>query len=343
MIIHPAYRTIILRLEPDRGVEKLMLKNCQTYERFVGMTRLELQKLLYRKIRDKEKYSRMIDLFVQRATGSLGGKGVLLFDKKNSKFVCENGVWFIELKLHSGEKVRVMVMKTGVPYYNVIDKFSKWPFMVTRENAKWLAYVSIPMKEKIENKVVGIDFNVKNWVAAGRTGRPVFFDASKYSAEIKRIQRLISRAMSRGNNNVGELYEKREAVVKRAHGNFLKAIREAFGVCTLAIEDVKTIYRLREKRNRMINNWLYSKTALRRFALRALAHGFNVVEVNPFGTSRTCFRCGSEATVYGDHDRLIKCEKCGLKDYNRDLNAARNIAARGEREVGVENRMFVAT
>jgi len=48
--------------------------------------------------------------------------------------------------------------------------------------------------------------------------------------------------------------------------------------------------------------------------------------VNPTGTTTTCHRCGSKVTIYGRSKRLIKCSGCGLKDYNRDLNAARNIA-----------------
>lgn len=217
------------------------------------------------------------------------------------------------------------MMKSEVPYYDVIDELAQWPFMVTKENDKWFAYVSIPVKSNVKKRVVGIDFNLNKWVAATVNGKPLFFDALEYSAEIDRIQRLISRAMGR-NDNVEELYERREAVVKRAHGNFLAAIKKKFGLCTLAIEDIEELYKLTRKENRMINNWLYTKTALRKFALRAMAHGFNLVEVNPFGTTRTCFRCGGEVTTYGDHDRLIECKKCGLRDYNRDLNAARNIA-----------------
>jgi transposase len=84
-----------------------------------------------------------------------------------------------------------------------------------------------------------------------------------------------------------------------------------------------------EKDSRMINNWLYSKTALRQFALRAMAKGFDVVEVDPKDTSRLCHKCGSPVKIYGKHERLIECGFCGYRDYNRDLNSARNIAKRG--------------
>jgi transposase len=39
--------------------------------------------------------------------------------------------------------------------------------------------------------------------------------------------------------------------------------------------------------------------------------------------------------IYGKHERLIACEKCGYKDYNRDLNSARNIAKKGMENVEI--------
>jgi transposase len=115
-------------------------------------------------------------------------------------------------------------------------------------------------------------------------------------------------------------------IVKLAHGNFLSKIKEKYGICTLAIEEIETIYKLVKKESKMINNWLFSKTALRQFALRAMAKGFNVVEVEPKDTTKLCHKCRNPVKIYGKHNRLISCEVCGYKDYNRDLNSARNIA-----------------
>lgn len=119
-----------------------------------------------------------------------------------------------------------------------------------------------------------------------------------------------------------------QEIVKLTHGNFLAEIKKRYGICTLAIEDISTMFKLTEKDNAMINNWLYKKTAMRKFVLRAMAKGFQVIEVDPRNTTKTCFRCGSSVKIYGRTKRLIRCDNCGLKDYNRDLNSARNIAKR---------------
>ena len=55
---------------------------------------------------------------------------------------------------------------------------------------------------------------------------------------------------------------------------------------------------------------------------KAKLEGIEVRYVNPKNTSITCHRCGYVTHVEG---REYRCPKCGLK-YNRDLNAAINVA-----------------
>jgi len=149
----------------------------------------------------------------------------------------------------------------------------------------------------------------------------------EYEEAIDELQRKIGRAYQKKDyERANRLHKKITEIVKNAHGTFLSKLKERYGICTLAIEDISTMFRLTEKGNTMINNWLYKKTAMRKFVIRAMAKGFNVVEVNPAGTTRTCHRCGAEVRVYGRRQRLVRCDNCGLKDYNRDLNSARNIA-----------------
>jgi transposase, IS605 OrfB family, central region len=55
---------------------------------------------------------------------------------------------------------------------------------------------------------------------------------------------------------------------------------------------------------------------------KAKIQGIKVVYIDPKNTSKTCHRCGYVTHVEG---REYRCPKCGLK-YNRDLNAAINVA-----------------
>jgi transposase len=326
------YRTVIVRLYPLPEQEVLLRKCEQEVLKFLDISRLELQNMLYHKAKEKgvELSARTLALLAQRFAGSVGGKAIIPFDD-NARFVEENGAWFVELQLFKGRgnRVRIPVAKTEVPYYEALGELEGLPLFITRENDDWFAYVSIPIQEEASDLVVGVDFNLRKWVVAPYEGPPLFFDAREYSDEIDRLQRLASRYQSRGEEErVRECFRKIRELVKLAHGNFLSRIRAKYGVCTLAIEDVEKMYELVEKGDKMVNNWLYYKTTLRQFSLRSMAKGFEVVEVDPEDTSRTCHKCGSPVKIYGRHKRLISCDRCGYKDYNRDLNAARNIAKR---------------
>jgi len=314
-----------------------MLRRCEEeVVKFLNLSRLELQKMLYHKMKDAgvETSAYTLALLVQRFTGSLGEKAVIPFDTSyNAKFVSEDGVWFVEVQLLKGRgrRVRIPVAKTELPYYEALEELKDLPFIIVRENKDWFAYVSIPVQNSVNGEIVGVDFNLRRWVASPFEGPPLFFDAGEYMRGIDRLQRLRSRYQRRGEEDKwNECYREMRGIVKLAHGNFLARIREKYGVCTLAVEEVEVMYKLIRKDNKMINNWLYSKTALRQFTLRAMAKGFNVVEVDPKDTTKLCHKCGGQVKIYGKHDRLITCEKCGYKDYNRDLNSARNIAKKAQ-------------
>ena len=329
MRVHSTYRTVILRVHPTPEQERKLLKAEQSVFEFIEMSRRELQRLLYNKFKNDGIEPRTLELLAQRFTGSMGEKAVIPFDRVNSKFICENGNWYVEVKLARGrnQREKLLLTKPDNDYYDVIENLSKYPFILVRENDKWFVYVSIPVEPSSNGLVVGIDFNMHKWVAAPYEGRPLFFDVRRYEETIEELQRKISRAHQKKDlDRVRKLHQKICETVKHAHGTFLSAIKERYGICTLAVEDVETMFKLTEKDSKMINNWLYAKTAMRKFILRAMAKGFNVVEVDPRGTTRTCHRCGSEVKIYGRRKKLIECPKCGLRDYNRDLNAARNIA-----------------
>jgi transposase len=334
MRVNTQYRTVIIRLYPLPEQEKMLEKCEKEVIKFLELSRLELQKMLYHKIKEAgiEISMRSLSLLAQRFTGSLGEKALIPFDD-NAKFINENGFWFIEVQLFKGKgnRMKIPIAKTELPYYEAIEEIEGLPFIITRENEDWFAYVSIPVQNNSNGKVVGIDFNLRNWVASPYEGQPLFFDVREYVNEIDKLQRLRSRYQKKGEEEKwNECYKKMREIVKLAHGNFLSKIKEKYGICNLAIEEIETIYKLVKKESKMINNWLFSKTVLRQFALRAMAKGFNVVEVEPKDTTKLCHKCGNPVKIYGKHDRLVSCEKCGYKDYNRDLNSARNIAKRVE-------------
>jgi transposase len=66
----------------------------------------------------------------------------------------------------------------------------------------------------------------------------------------------------------------------------------------------------------------------RRAEQKAAASGAAVIYVDPRFTSQQCHVCGHTAPGNRDSQAVFRCQKCGHSDH-ADLNAARNILARG--------------
>lgn len=350
MNVSSTYRTAILLLEPDEFQGKILQYCEQGAIKFLNLSRMKLQSQLQIQMKQEisELSRRSIELLSQRFTGSLGEKAIIPFDERNSKFLFEDNSWFVEIRplrdLKHGDRIRIPCARSELNYYSAIEDLSTFPFFIARENDKWFAYVSIPQKIISSERQIGIDFNVRKWVAAGREGKPLFFDVTSYDREVEEIKKKLSRIYhawslekrkrpnEQEQKEIDQFYLERSAVLKRAQGNFLSQIEDHSGICILKVEEVKTMYgMIQGLKSKATNNWLNQKTSLSQFILRAMAHGFGVREVPPRGSSHECFRCHAykdKVKIYGDHERLFRCFKCGLKDYNRDLNAARVLAQR---------------
>lgn len=61
---------------------------------------------------------------------------------------------------------------------------------------------------------------------------------------------------------------------------------------------------------------------------KAQRYGSRVIAVPPHNTSRTCASCGHISRLNRQTQAVFACVSCGHSD-NADLNAARNILARG--------------
>ena len=353
MNINTQYKTVLLRLNPSTEQAIELRKSMAGINKFLEMSRIDIQKLLYNRWKElNEPYpGRSIALMVQRFS-NFSGKEFTVFSSDNSKFVYDKE-WFVEVQVRTKDnghlipRLKIPVNRTEVPYYSDIEALMGYPMIVVKENDKWFAYIQIGKEVTHTDTIVGVDFNFNKWVASPTEGKPLFFDAKPYGDEIEKIHEMISRYQSyRSQTNspnrikeldamIEDLYIKRIAAVKRAHGNFISQLEQKYGRCTLVVEEVSELFKLRDKDSGMTNNWLYKKTALKQFQLRAMAHGFHVQEVNPAYTSRVCHKCHNVGIISGKHGRIFSCTYCGLKDYHRDLNASKNIVL-----VYMKNQLF---
>lgn len=348
-----SYRSIKLELMPDSRLEKTLKWGEVEAIKFIQLSKNDYASRLYHQFtNESELGTRTIALLVHRFTGSFGGKAFIPFDESCSKFINESGCWFVEAALMKGgrDRIRIPVAKTGNKDDDVIEDCVGLPFVIVREDDRWFAYMSASNDVESNSNIVGIDFNERVWVVSGVNDKPLFFDVSGYHDEVERLQDLIGRAnrkceiggrcrYCKRKCEVQELYDRRSSVMKRCQGDFLAEMVRRWGICRLGIECIETMYAMvhDQEKSRSVKSWLNSKLAMRKFVMRATAKGFDVVEVDPAYTSRRCHRCGELGEIYGDHHRLFRC-KCGLRDYNRDLNASRNIAKLALNLYGEESR-----
>jgi putative transposase len=87
------------------------------------------------------------------------------------------------------------------------------------------------------------------------------------------------------------------------------------------------------KVRRMLHSWPFGQL-LEFLKYKAALAGVEVVEEDPRHTSQRCSRCGHTARGNRPRQDLFRCQRCGF-EIHADLNAARNLAARGACSPGV--------
>jgi len=187
--------------------------------------------------------------------------------------------------------------------------------------------------------LIGIDRNLNNLTLADSSGHVERFNLGR-ATEIKSKYRTVKAHFSRNDVRIrrrifrkyGE--KQRNKVQDLLHNVSKQVVEEAkakqFG---LVMEDLKYMRRLYRKGNWQgrfyrgtMNSWSFAELQ-RQIEYKARWEGLPVIYVKPHGTSSKCSICGYRLS---EENRQMKCASCGLT-VDRDVNAARNILARGVR------------
>lgn len=203
------------------------------------------------------------------------------------------------------------------------------------EGDKWYLILSCDLGEVIvtrsENPPVGIDMGVEHFLTAS-TGEhvpnPRF--QKRELPKMRRAGRAVARKKKRGSN-------RRKAVVllHRIHAHIANQRRDhhhktALNLCrrygTVALESLAVANMVKNRRlARSISDagWSAFAAILRHHGQKA---GVEVIAVNPSFTSQMCSNCGEIVKkTLSERQHVCPCG-CSLQ---RDVNAARNILARG--------------
>jgi len=188
--------------------------------------------------------------------------------------------------------------------------------------------------------LIAIDRNLDNLTIANSDGQMKKQNLAK-ATEIKAMYGEIRSHMRRNDLRIrqhvtGKYGRKEREKVRQIlhHASkqiVLDAKRKEFGIVMEKLTGIRKLYRRgngqgRGYRGRM-NAWSFAELQ-RQIEYKAAWEGIPVIYVNPSGTSVKCSICGSK--MKPEENRQLKCRSCGFS-VDRDVNAARNILARGMR------------
>jgi len=187
---------------------------------------------------------------------------------------------------------------------------------------------------------IGIDRNLNNATTADSDGSTQRYDLGR-ATEVKarcrdtkshfkrndlRIRRVVYGKYGRiQRNRVGWLLHNVSASIVR------RAKEKRFGIVMESIRGIRKLYRKGNGQGTnyraKLNSWSFYELQ-RQVEYKARWEGIPVAYVAARGTSVNCSICGSRTTEYPNERRTLRCPKCGIS-IDRDVNAARNILAKG--------------
>jgi len=219
-----------------------------------------------------------------------------------------------------------------------IKKFQKYKWkevFVSYRNGK--IYVSIVFE--VEYKpyfplgAIGLDVNLVKLVyyddrKVRREDTP-FVKALSLRAKAEEIQRKYPkrcRYNKRILNRVKSLHRKAKNIVTDGSRKFAKrlvlfALKKRHAITLEELTGLIEELRSMNKQNRWKTLYLDYRTLQNAIVIKAIEYNVPVIFIDPRGTSKLCYRCGTELVFHG---RLGICPRCGFIA-DRDKNAAMNI------------------
>jgi len=206
-----------------------------------------------------------------------------------------------------------------------------------------MSIVGITFSKEITFKepmgLVGLDSNLYNLTlvdSKGKIQRYNLEEAARIKSKCQRVRSHLIRNDVRIRRKIFRKYgqKQRNKVSNILHNVSKNIVEEAkakqFGIAMEKLTGLRRLYRKGNGQGRFyrsrINSWSYRQLQ-RQVEYKAEWEGVPVVYVPARNTSRKCSICG--LNMKPEENRTLRCPMHGIID--RDVNAARNILARGLR------------
>ncbi|MFG1944739.1 RNA-guided endonuclease InsQ/TnpB family protein [Nonomuraea sp. NPDC048826] len=181
---------------------------------------------------------------------------------------------------------------------------------------------------------LGIDLGIAN---IATTSDGVRHSGKALKAVRHRHRRLRRRLQAKGTKSARRLLKRRRRKEARfaADANHViaksivtEAERTGRGIALEDLQGIRERVRLRKPQRVTLHSWSFHQLGAF-LAYKAVRAGVAVIHVDPSYTSQQCSRCGTVDKRNRPDQATFSCTSCGFAEH-ADVNAARNIASRGE-------------
>lgn len=188
-------------------------------------------------------------------------------------------------------------------------------------------------KQQKPAKYIGIDMNLNNITCCDSDRQIHVFDISKITKTKYRFRQVKSNFKRNDHRVKKKLFAKYGIKQRNKEDAILHKISKKITshYMQIILEDLKRIRKLYRKGNGQGRKFRFGLNSWSRYKLqqqivyKSKWSGIDTMFVNPRGTSSKCSICDG---IIIEENRMIRCPQCGLH-VDRDVNAARNILARG--------------
>ncbi len=266
-------------------------------------------------------------------------------EKANTKIT----PYWLTLKINKNTKISLPV-QFGERQSKLIDAAlnGEWKICtveMVKKSKEWYAHVSLKKEITYEEPETFVGVDIGEWnpavaVAVSKyddkphqgqfwSGYEIRGIRGKYghirrNLQRKKLLRMVRKIGSKESRKINHLLHIISKQVVEYAKRFPKPI--------IGMENLKGIresIKVPRQMSRRLHSWPFRKLQ-EYIKYKANLAGIQVIAINPKDTSRRCHQCGHVARVEG---REFRCPRCGLV-YNRDLNAAINIAHALKRGMG---------
>ncbi|MEV4184462.1 transposase [Streptosporangium canum] len=183
------------------------------------------------------------------------------------------------------------------------------------------------------NGFTGVDLGIVN---IATTGDGLRHSGKGLNAVRHRHRELRRRLQAKATKSAQRLLKKRRRAEARFAANtnhviakriVTEAERTGRGIALEDLQGIRERVRLRKPQRVTLHSWSFAQLG-GFIAYKARRAGIALIHVDPACTSRQCSACGHTDRANRPEQAVFSCTSCGFAEH-ADVNAARNIAARG--------------